>query len=67
MFNTHLGSIRPIIAQTISKLALPKLPTVHNNLWLTHASYHGALTHAFESPKGIEPRDYERLEVCQVL
>lgn len=63
----QLALIRPVVARTISKLALPKLPSVRSNLWRTHASYDGVLAHAPESSKGFEPGDYERLEVRQLL
>ncbi|KWU42385.1 hypothetical protein RHOSPDRAFT_27014 [Rhodotorula sp. JG-1b] len=58
----QLGPIRPVVSQTISQLALPKLPNERSDLWLTHPSYNGALVYAFESPAHYKPRNYERLE-----
>lgn len=59
----QLALIRPVVARSISKLALPKLPSVRSDVWRTHTSYPGNL-HVTESPKGLEPRGYKRLEVC---
>lgn len=59
----QLALIRPVVARSISKLALPKLPSVHSNLWHTHASYNGTDAQAAATSKGFVPHDYERLEV----
>ena len=63
----QLGPIRPVVSQTISQLALPKLPNERSDLWLTHPSYNGALVYAFESPAHYKPRNYERLEVRRLI
>lgn len=63
----QLGPVRPVVSETISQLALPKLPPVRSDLWLTHPSDNGGLVYTFESPAYYAPRNYERLEVCRQI